>query len=91
MKKHFKTFGRVSQGWGSSGWAIGLTALSFEIKTEVRFIPNEARPGKSTPDVRSKVSVKRASAAPPGTEGSERASQSDESEKDSPPSPESKQ
>jgi hypothetical protein len=27
----------------------GLTALSFEIKTEVRFIPNEARPGRPTP------------------------------------------
>jgi hypothetical protein len=69
----------------------GLTALSFEIKTEVRFIPNEARPGKPTPDVRSKVSVKRASAPPPATSGSERASQPDESEKDSGPSPESKQ
>jgi hypothetical protein len=37
-----------------------LTTLSFEIKTEVRFIPNEAKlnaPPK--PDVRSKVSVKR--------------------------------
>lgn len=69
----------------------GLTALSFEIKTEVRFIPNDARPGKPTPDVRSKVSVKRASTAPAAAAGSERASQSDESEKDSPPSPESKQ
>jgi hypothetical protein len=71
----------------------GLTALSFEIKTEVRFIPNEARPGKPTPDVRSKVSVKRASTPPSATSGSERASQPDESETGSAPSPspESKQ
>ncbi len=41
-----------------------LTALSFEIRTEVRFIPNDAR-GRPTPDVRSKVSVKRRSSAPP--------------------------
>lgn len=41
-----------------------LTALSFEIKTEVRFVPNDAR-GRPTPDVRSKVSVKRRSSAPP--------------------------
>ena len=65
----------------------GLTALSFEIKTEVRFIPNEARPGRPTPDVRSKVSVKRASAPPSAPPGNERASQPDESEKDSPPDP----
>lgn len=37
-----------------------LTALSFEIRTEVRFVPNEAR-GRPTPDVRSKVSVRRSS------------------------------
>jgi hypothetical protein len=43
-----------------------LTALSFEIKTEVRFIPNDAR--RPTPDVRSKISVKRrGTAAPDGT------------------------
>jgi hypothetical protein len=41
-----------------------LTALSFEIKTEVRFVPNDAR-GRPTPDVRSKVSVKRRSSSPP--------------------------
>ncbi|HTQ06557.1 MAG TPA: hypothetical protein VMI54_22010 [Polyangiaceae bacterium] len=41
-----------------------LTTLSFEIRTEVRFIPNDAR-GRPTPDVRSKVSVKRKSSAPP--------------------------
>ena len=43
-----------------------LTTLSFEIKTEVRFIPNESRSKPPVPDVRSKVSVKRReSAAPP--------------------------
>jgi hypothetical protein len=35
-----------------------LTTLSFEIKTEVRFIPNDAKLGAS-PDVRSKVTLKR--------------------------------
>ena len=58
----------------------GLTALSFEIKTEVRFIPNDARPNRPTPDVRSKVSVKRASASPATQDGT---SQAAESEKDS--------
>jgi hypothetical protein len=77
----------------------GLTALSFEIKTEVRFIPNEARPERPTPDVRSKVSVKRHAGAsapptpastPPSTaQAHDRASQPGESEKDSDPSPES--
>jgi len=46
-----------------------LTALSFEVKTEVRFIPNDSRLGAS-PDVRSRVRVKkvendRRSVAPP--------------------------
>jgi hypothetical protein len=36
----------------------GLTALSFEIKTEVRFIPNDSRL-RGAPDVRTKVSVRR--------------------------------
>ena len=37
-----------------------LTTLSFEVKTEVRFIPNDSRPGAAPkPDVRAKVSVKR--------------------------------
>ncbi|MEM7447099.1 MAG: hypothetical protein AAF355_02550 [Myxococcota bacterium] len=39
-----------------------LTALSFEIKTEIRFIPNEA--GYAKPKVRSKVRSKRVSEAP---------------------------
>ena len=46
-----------------------LTTLSFEIKTEVRFIPNDARPGvRPIPDVRSKVNVKRSSRPPPPAE-----------------------
>jgi hypothetical protein len=37
-----------------------LTTLSFEVKTEVRFIPNDAKVGAAPrPDVRSKVTVKR--------------------------------
>src|SRR5690242_19766741 len=36
-----------------------LTTLSFEVKTEVRFIPNDSRLG-ATPDVRSRVRVKKA-------------------------------
>lgn len=35
-----------------------LTTLSFEVKTEVRFIPNDQRL-RATPDIRTKVSVKR--------------------------------
>jgi hypothetical protein len=35
-----------------------LTTLSFEVKTEVRFIPNDQRM-RATPDIRTKVSVKR--------------------------------
>ena len=67
----------------------GLTALSFEIKTEVRFIPNDARPNRPTPDVRSKVSVKRASSPPSAPPPHEGPSHPGESEKDSDPSPES--
>lgn len=42
--------------------ARALTTLSFEIKTEVRFIPNDQQSGGSggsKPSVRSKVKVKR--------------------------------
>ncbi len=67
----------------------GLTALSFEIKTEVRFIPNDARPNRPTPDVRSKVSVKRAPSPPSAPPPHEGPSHPGESEKDSDPSPES--
>ena len=67
----------------------GLTALSFEIKTEVRFIPNDARPNRPTPDVRSKVTVKRGSVPPSAPPAQEGASHPGPSEKDSGPSPES--
>lgn len=67
----------------------GLTALSFEIKTEVRFIPNEARPNRPTPDVRSKVSVKRGSTPPSTPPSHDGASHPGASDKDSDPSPES--
>jgi hypothetical protein len=67
----------------------GLTALSFEIKTEVRFIPNDARPNRPTPDVRSKVTVKRGSVPPSTSPSQEGASHPGPSEKDSDPSPES--
>ncbi|MBI4508046.1 MAG: hypothetical protein HY698_00320 [Deltaproteobacteria bacterium] len=36
-----------------------LTSLSFEIKTEIRFIPNEEAVGKIKPDMKRKVSIKR--------------------------------
>ncbi len=36
-----------------------LTTLSFEVKTEVRFIPNDSRYGAPRPDVRSRVRVKK--------------------------------
>jgi hypothetical protein len=56
-----------------------LTTLSFEIKTEVRFIPNDARPGvRPVPDVRSKLNVKRSSRPPPAPEPAESPSQRDE-------------
>ena len=43
-----------------------LTTLSFEIKTEVRFIPNDERLGAPPkPDIRAKVRVKRDSQHPP--------------------------
>ncbi len=44
-----------------------LTTLSFEIKTEVRFIPNDSRTRPPVPDVRSKVSVKRNKDTTPST------------------------
>jgi hypothetical protein len=56
-----------------------LTKLSFEVKTEVRFIPNDAaRGGRPIPDVKAKVSVKRdRSSRPPEppSETHDRASQ----------------
>jgi hypothetical protein len=49
-----------------------LTTLSFEIKTEVRFVPNDSRVG-SKPDVKSKVRIKRERSAsmPPEPEPEE--------------------
>lgn len=48
-----------------------LTTLSFEVKMEVRFIPNDSRLG-ATPDIRSRVRVKKAEgdrkSAPPPSE-----------------------
>jgi hypothetical protein len=35
-----------------------LTALSFEIKTEIRFIPNDSSVGVK-PDIKNKIAVKR--------------------------------
>ena len=67
----------------------GLTALSFEIKTEVRFIPNDARPGRPTPDVRSKVNVRRSSVPPSAPPAQDGASHPSPSDKHSDPSPES--
>jgi len=67
----------------------GLTAISFEIKTEVRFIPNDARSGRPTPDIRSKVNVKRGSSTPPAAQGDDGASQPPEPVRDSGPPPES--
>lgn len=41
-----------------------LTMVSFELKTEVRFIPNDSR-GGGVPGVRAKVRVKRTPSTPP--------------------------
>jgi hypothetical protein len=50
-----------------------LTTLSFEVKTEVRFIPNDSRGGFPKPDVRAKVRMKkdRRSVTPPPPEPTE--------------------
>jgi hypothetical protein len=47
--------------------ARALTALSFEIKTEVRFIPNDSRM-RATPEVRTKLAVRRDRASQPPPE-----------------------
>jgi len=36
-----------------------LTTLSFEVKTEIRFIPNDEKLGGVSPDVKAKVSLKK--------------------------------
>ncbi len=43
-----------------------LTTLSFEVKTEIRFIPNDEKLGGVSPDVKAKVSLKRQE-KPPAT------------------------
>jgi hypothetical protein len=47
--------------------ARALTALSFEIKTEVRFIPNDSRI-RASPEIRTKVNVRRDRSSQPPTE-----------------------
>jgi hypothetical protein len=61
--------------------AKALTTLSFEVKTEVRFIPNDSRLGAS-PDVRSRVRVKRRGESERPT----RPSQPPEPQRETPPS-----
>jgi hypothetical protein len=51
-----------------------LTKLSFEIKTEVRFVPND-RGTRAVPDIKSKVSVKRDRESQPPAPASERRSE----------------
>ena len=46
-----------------------LTAVSFEIRTSVRFVPN-ADGDRATPEVKSKLHVQRKSAPPPSPENS---------------------
>jgi len=59
-----------------------LTTLSFEIRTEVRFVPNEAKVSAAPrPDVRSKVTIKRDRERP------ERASRPPEAAGSVPPPP----
>jgi hypothetical protein len=41
-----------------------LTTLSFEIKTEIRFIPNSERYGGAEPDVKSSVRLRRSTSNP---------------------------
>lgn len=43
-----------------------LTTLSFEIKTEIRFIPNSEKYTGVEPDVKASAKLKRAPSAPPG-------------------------
>lgn len=65
-----------------------LTSVSFEIKTEVRFVPNQSRLG-ATPDVRAKLRVKRPDdqkSAPPAAP-SEPARAKPATERSSPPPP----
>lgn len=46
-----------------------LTSLSFEIRTEIRFIPNDEAVGKIKPDVKNRVTVKSSKDSRDGKEG----------------------
>lgn len=48
-----------------------LTMLSFEVKTEIRFIPNDEKYGGVEPDVKAKVRVKRSRDSADSDEGDE--------------------
>jgi hypothetical protein len=61
-----------------------LTTLSFEIKTEIRFIPNSERFAGAEPDVKASVRLKRNTDKPPEKDkGSEKTDKSDDEERDS--------
>src|SRR5262245_35130775 len=48
-----------------------LTTLSFEIKMEARFIPNDESLAGIKPDIRKKVAIKRAESSPPAPPSSD--------------------
>jgi hypothetical protein len=52
-----------------------LTMLSFEVKTEIRFIPNDEKYGGVEPDVKAKVRMKRQGAATETEENDEEAAE----------------
>jgi hypothetical protein len=66
-----------------------LTTLSFEIKTEVRFIPNDSRSKPPVPDVRSKISVKRRESVPPAAAAASAESERPQARQSQPPPAES--
>lgn len=71
----------------SEEMAKALTMLSFEIKTEVRFIPNDSRAG-AVPSVKSKVKVRRSDAPsepPENEEEEEPAPEMEDEVRDDPP------
>lgn len=59
-----------------------LTSLSFEIKTEIRFIPNEDSIGGVKPDIKKQVTVRRADKADKSEEAEVKAEVKDEVKKD---------
>ena len=56
-----------------------LTTLSFEIKTEIRFIPNSERLAGAEPEVKASVRLKRTTAA--GSDKADRAEKADRTDK----------